>query len=69
MIENEKKNLSTPKGRKKSRSKTPRRMKVEEHEVAVGDEVEEGDIHEVEDNDDEEDGARSPYEPSIADEI
>ena len=44
-------------------------MKVEEYEVAVGDEVEEDDIHESEDNDDEEDGARSPYEPSIADEI
>ena len=38
-------------------------------EVAVGSEIEEDDIHEVEDNDDEEDEVRTHYEPSIAGEV
>ena len=68
MIENEK-NQSTMKSKKKRRTRLPRRTKVDQYEVAVGDEVEEDDIHEVEDNDDEEDGGRSPYEPSLAEEL
>ena len=68
MVENRKKNPSTL-GIKKRRRTRPRRTKVDQYDVAVGDEVEEAEIHEVEDNDDEEDGERSPYEPSIAEEI
>ena len=68
MIENEK-NQTTTKSKKKRRARSSRRTKVDQYEVAVGDEVEEDDIHEVEDNDDEDDGGRSPYEPSLAEEL
>ena len=69
MIENEKKNPSTLRNKKKRRTRPSRRTKVDQYDVAVSDEVEEVEIHEVEDNDDEEDGGRSPYEPSLAEEL
>ena len=69
MIENEKKNQSTLRNRKKRRTRSSKRTKVDQYDVAVGDEVEEVEIHEVEDNDDEEDEGRSPYKPSIAEEL
>ena len=68
MIENEK-NQTTIKSRRKRKARSSRRTKVDQYEVAVGDEVEEDEIHEVEDNDDEDDGGRSPYEPSLAEEL
>ena len=69
MMENDEKTSPMSKIKNKRRSKRKRHAKIMEHEVAVGSDVEEDDIHEVEDNDDEEDEVRSRYEPTIAGEI
>ena len=69
MMENDEKTSPMSKIKNKRRSKRKRHAKIMEHEVAVGSDVEEDDIHEVEDNDDEEDEVRSRYKPSIAGEI
>ena len=69
MIENEEKTSNMSNIKSKRRSKRKRHAKVIEHEVAVGSDVEEDDIHEVQDNGGEEDEVRSHYEPSIAGEI
>ena len=68
MIENEKKQSSMARNKKRRKPRS-RRMKVDQYDVAVGDYVGDSEIHEMEDNDDEEDGVRSPYEPSLAEEI
>ena len=69
MVENEVETSEKTDREKKKRTRRRRKVKGKMPEVAVGSDIEEDDIHEVEDNDDEEDEVRTHYEPSIAGEM
>lgn len=66
MVENEVETPEKANRKKKKRVRRPRMVKGKISEVAVGRDIEEDDIHEVEDKDDEEDEVGMHYESSTA---